>query len=83
MKSDMENPEFKGRRFFWLLDSDWVFNLNKPYLSYYYGKLPNLEHQVAVLKSRGYISDESEAGKNVMKYKFNVALVQQLRGRKI
>jgi hypothetical protein len=83
MKQDMENPKFKLHRFFWLLDSRWMFNHDGPYLVYHLDKLEELDNQISILESHGYITDVSEIGKNVKKYKFSEDFVQHLRDKKI
>ena len=83
MKQDLENPELKLHRYFWLLDSRWIFNHDGQYLAYHLDKHNELEHQISILESYGYVIDVSEFGKNVKKYKFSEDFIQYLRDNKI
>lgn len=59
MKHDLENPELKLHRYFWLLDSSWTFNHDGQYLAYHLYKHNALGHQISILESYGYVTDRS------------------------
>ena len=83
MKQDMDNPGYKFHRFFWVFESDCMFNHDGPYLVYHPDKHQSLEHQLKTLESSGFISNISEPGKIVSKYQIHEDFVEHLRAQKI
>ncbi|WOI39198.1 hypothetical protein R1T43_09290 [Alteromonas sp. CI.11.F.A3] len=82
MKEDLENPDLIHHRNFYLLDSSWMFNFDAPYLVYYIDKHSSLENQVAILESHGFVTENSEPGKNVRRFRFTEQFVEKLRAKK-
>ncbi|HGH6009417.1 TPA: hypothetical protein AB5H70_003461 [Vibrio cholerae] len=78
MKQDLQNPEFKFHREFFMLSRSWRFNHEGKYLAYYFEEHDDLEQQLKILESNRLISDVSEYGKNVKKYQFSELLVEHL-----
>ncbi|GIU04733.1 hypothetical protein [Shewanella morhuae] len=83
MKQDMENPDYKFHRFFWVFQSSSIFNHDGHYLAYHPDKHLSLEHQLKTLESQGFISNISEPGKIVSKYQIHESLVEHLRAQKV
>ncbi|MBA6250924.1 hypothetical protein [Colwellia sp. MB3u-55] len=83
MKSDMDNPAYFHHRDFWMLDSQWMFNHDGPYLVYHIDVHSSLEQQLNILESHGVILDVSDSSKNVKKFQFTELFVEFLRSKKI
>lgn len=83
MKRDMENPDYKFHRVFWVFESGCMFNHDGPYLVYHPDKHQSLEHQLKILESQGLISNISEPGKIASKYQIHEGFVEHLRVQKI
>lgn len=83
MKQDMDNPDFKFHREFYVLDSNWSFNHDGPYLSYRLDIHDSLKQQLKILEAQGFINDVSEFGKSVSKYRFEERFVELLRTKRI
>ena len=81
MKIDANNPDFIHHRNFWLLKSTWSFNHDGPFLSYHFDDHNDLQQQIQILESHGLITDVSEPGKSVQKYRFEEHFFEHLRNK--
>jgi hypothetical protein len=86
MKSDMENPDFKFQREFYVIKKKQRFSLSIPNscLVYYLDEHDGLEDQLKDLESSSFISNATEPNKhNFTKYQFSENFVGLLRNKKI
>ncbi|MCO6428304.1 hypothetical protein [Nitrosomonas communis] len=85
MKRDMDNPDYKFQREFYILRKNQRFSsgLTKPCLAYFLDEHDNLEDQLKTLEAHGFISNVTEPNKNnFAKYQFSEKFVELLRGKK-
>jgi hypothetical protein len=88
IKQDLENPEFKFHREFYVMKkgwdwSRWGFHRKGPRLAYFLEDHDNLLQQLDTLASQGLISNEGEAEKGTIKYRLNEKFVESLYIRQI
>lgn len=87
MKQDLDNPDFKFHREFYVLKKDWGWNRwgfhrKGPCLAYFiddHGDLPSLLDKLA---SYGLINQVGEADKKSTKFQLSEKLIELLRGKK-
>lgn len=88
MKLDMDNPDYKFHREFYILRKNQRFNLSfakaRPCLAYFSDEHDDLENQLKTLETYGFISNVTESSKNnFAKYQFNEKFVELLRNKQI
>ncbi|SDY63685.1 hypothetical protein [Nitrosomonas sp. Nm58] len=85
MKQDMDNPDYKFQREFYVLRKNQRFSLSLPRscLVYFLEEHDDLEHQLKTLESYDLISNVTEPGKDLAKYQFNEKFVELLRRKNI
>lgn len=84
MKQDMENPDYKFHREFYVLKKNQRFSLSlpKPCLAYFSDEFDNLDQQLKTLETYGMITNVTEPNKDFAKYQFNENFVELLRNKK-
>lgn len=86
MKSDMDNPDFKFQREFYVIKKNQRFSLSLPNscLVYFLDEHDGLENQLKALESYSFISNVTVPNKhNFTKYQFGENFVELLRNKKI
>ena len=81
MKLDMDNPEYKFQREFFVLNKNKRFNLKRPCLAYFFDDHEALSDQLGTLSAYGLIREVSKSSDTPAKYQFNEHFVELLRGR--
>jgi hypothetical protein len=86
IKQDLDNPDFKFHREFYVLKKGWDWNRwgfhrRGPCLAYFLEDHDDLLRQLNTLASHGLISHVDETKKNTVKYRLSEKLVELLRGR--
>lgn len=81
MKIDMDNPEYKFQREFFVLSKNKRFNLKRPCLAYFFDDHEALSDQLGTLSSYGLIREVNQSGDTPAKYQFNEHFVELLRGK--
>lgn len=84
MKQDLNDPDFKFHREFYVLKKGWNWNRwgfhrAGPCLAYFLEDHDNLPQQLDTLAARGLISQTGETGKNTTKYQLSETLATLLR----
>lgn len=86
MKQDMDNPDYKFQREFYILKKNQRFSLNlaKPCLAYFLDEHDGLSDQLKTLEAYGFVSNVTEPNKNnFTKYQFSEKFVELLRNKTI
>lgn len=81
MKLDLDNPEYKFQREFFVLNKNKRFNLKRPCLAYFFDDHVALNDQLNTLSSYGLIKEVNSAGDTPAKYQFNEHFVELLRSK--
>ncbi|AKH38418.1 MULTISPECIES: hypothetical protein [Nitrosomonas] len=84
MKQDMDNPDYKFQREFYILNKKQRLNLNlpKPCLAYFKEEHDGLQDQLKTLEDYGFVSKVTESNKNnFTKYQFSEKFVELLRNK--
>ncbi len=86
MKQDMDNPDFKFHREFYVQNKGWGwgrwgFHRQGPCIAYFLEDHSDLQPLLDTLAANGLISHTGEAGKNSAKYQLSEKLVALLRGK--
>lgn len=85
MKQDMDNPDYKYQREFYILKKNQRFSssLAKPCLAYFLEQHNDLDSQLKTLESFGLISNVTQPDKDFAKYQFSEKFVELLRNKRI
>lgn len=86
MKLDMDNPDYKFHREFYVIKKNQRLHksLPKPCLAYFVDEHEGLENQLKTLETHGFIRNVTEPNKNnIAKYQFSEKFVELLRNKKI
>ncbi len=86
MKQDMDNPDYKFQREFYVLKKNQRFSLNleKPCLAYFIEEHDSLPDQLKTLEAYDFVSNVTEPNKsNFAKYQFSEKFVELLRNKRI
>ncbi|SDY45585.1 hypothetical protein [Nitrosomonas sp. Nm33] len=86
MKQDMDNPDYKFQREFYILKKNQRFSLSlaKPCLAYFLDEHNGLQDQLKTLEAYGFVSNVTESSKNnFAKYQFSEKFVELLRNKEI
>ena len=88
MKQDMDNPDFKFHREFYVQKKGWGlgrwgFHRQGPCIAYFLEDHSDLQPLLDTLAANGLISHTGEASKNSTKYQLSEKLVALLRDKKI
>ncbi|MBC6962399.1 MAG: hypothetical protein DWB48_06625 [Nitrosomonas sp.] len=86
MKQDMDNPDFKFHREFYVLKKGWGwerwgFHRRGPCIAYFLEDHGDLLPLLDSLTSYGLISQTGETGKNTARFQLSEKLVELLRGK--
>ncbi|HNS58899.1 MAG TPA: hypothetical protein PKI25_07965 [Nitrosomonas europaea] len=86
MKQDMESPDFKFHREFYVLKKGWGwerwgFHRKGPCIAYFLEDHNDLLPLLDSLTSYGLISQTGETGKNTARFQLSEKLVELLRGK--
>lgn len=81
MKLDLDNPEYKFQREFFVLNKNKRFNLKRPCLAYFFDDHEGLSDQLGALSAYGLIREVNGSSDTPAKYQFNEHFVELLRGK--
>ena len=81
MKLDLDTPEYKFQREFFILNKNKRFGLNRPCLAYFFDDHQALSDQLRTLSNYGLIKEVTHPGDAHTKYQFNEHFVELLRGK--